>query len=126
MNPIISADIIGSSSALVSQQHPYDSAWSAYDSNHGSARLAHASTPLHLFDEFFCFFEPNAGGLPIQLYRFDFLIGPQRLDNIWGHMGVRVEFDVRLLEEEIELRLDPTHCPDPALNGVKSKPNGGE
>jgi hypothetical protein len=29
----------GSSSAPVSQQHPYNSAWSAYDSNHGSARL---------------------------------------------------------------------------------------
>src|SRR5271156_841784 len=39
MNPIILAAIIGSSSAPVSQQHPYDSAWSAYDSNHGSARL---------------------------------------------------------------------------------------
>jgi hypothetical protein len=41
MNPIILAAIIGSSSALVSQKHPYDSAWSAYDSNYGSARLVH-------------------------------------------------------------------------------------
>jgi hypothetical protein len=43
MNPIISAAIVGSSSAPVSQQHPYNSAWSAYDSNHGSARLAAAA-----------------------------------------------------------------------------------
>jgi chemotaxis protein CheC len=39
MNLIISAAIAGSSSASVSQQHPYNSAWSAYDSNHGSAGL---------------------------------------------------------------------------------------
>jgi hypothetical protein len=39
MNPIISAAVISSSSAPVAQQHPHDSAWSAYDSNHGSSRL---------------------------------------------------------------------------------------
>src|SRR5271170_203118 len=63
MNPIILAAIIGSSSAPVSQQHPYDSAWSAYDSNHGSARLValearHRIPTSHSRKEF-----AEAGGL---------------------------------------------------------------
>jgi hypothetical protein len=41
-------------------------------------------------------------------------------------MGVRVEFDIGLLEEKIQLRLDPGHCRDAALNAVKTNPNGDE
>src|ERR1700738_3896806 len=43
MKPIISAAIIASPSAGISQQYPGGPSWSAYDSNHGSGRTSFVS-----------------------------------------------------------------------------------
>jgi hypothetical protein len=44
-------------------------------SEKGKIQLAHASAPLHLFDEFLRFFEPNPSCLSVKLYRLNFSIG---------------------------------------------------
>ena len=62
--------------------------------------LAHTGAPLHLFDEFLRFFEPNAGCLPVKFYRLIVSIGTQRLHDVVGHVSKGVEFDIGLLEQE--------------------------
>jgi hypothetical protein len=86
-------------------------------------QLAHASAPLHLFDEFLRFFEPNASCLPVKLYRFNFSIGTQRLHDVIGHVSKGIEFDIGLLQQKIHLRFDPAQCDDATLNAIKPKPN---
>ena len=92
-------------------------------SKKGKTQLAHARAPLHLFDEFLRFFEPNAGCLPVKLYRLNFSIGTQRLHDIVGHVSKGIEFDIGLLEQEIQLRFNPGHCRDATLKAVEPNPN---
>ena len=83
----------------------------------------HSSAPLNLFNEFLRFFEPNAGCLSVMLYRLNLSIGTQGLNDIVGHVSKGIEFDIGLLEQEIQLRFNPGHCPDASLKAIKPNPN---
>ena len=71
--------------------------------------------PLHLFNCVLGLFEAHSGRLSVELDGFDFFALSHGLGNFAGHVTVRVVFDVRLLQEEIKLGVDPGQYRDAAM-----------
>jgi hypothetical protein len=72
----------------------------------GVGRYVSLDAPLELFNKIFRLLEPYSTRLPVQFDRLDRLTCPRGVGNFAGQVRVWVEFDVRLLQQEIELGFD--------------------
>src|SRR5882672_2632781 len=82
----------------------------------------HAGAALHRFDEVFRFFKSNTRRQAVEFDRLDLLTGPDRLRDPGRQLGVGIEFDVSLAEQEVELGFDPRERRDAGLKRGEASP----
>jgi hypothetical protein len=101
---------------------------------HRSETALSFDAPLELLDKIFRLLESDAARLPVQFDRLDLLTRPHGLGNFAGQVRVWVEFDVRLLEQEIKLGFDSvqrrphmdSHLDEPKRNADSHKQDYAE